>query len=79
MTEVMTYRPERDELSYTFGGRSAVRRVAPGTILELYTEDCFGGQVRDFDQLFVISHDDTFEQTVDHVVAVTRETVEEVA
>ena len=31
------------------------------------------GQVRDFDQLFVISHDDTFEQTVDHVVAVTRE------
>jgi exonuclease SbcC len=37
------------------------------------------GQVRDFDQLFVISHDDTFEQTVDHVIAVTREAVEEVA
>ena len=37
------------------------------------------GQVRDFEQLFVISHDDTFEQSVDHVVAVTRETVEEVA
>jgi exonuclease SbcC len=37
------------------------------------------GQVRDFDQLFVISHDDTFEQTVDHVVSVARETVEEVA
>ncbi len=37
------------------------------------------GQVRDFDQLFVISHDDTFEQTVDHVVAVERGTVEEVA
>jgi exonuclease SbcC len=37
------------------------------------------GQVRDFDQLFVISHDDTFEQTVDHVVAVAREAVEEVA
>ena len=28
------------------------------------------GQVRHFDQLFVISHDDTFEQTVDHVVMV---------
>ena len=26
------------------------------------------GQVRHFDQLFVISHDDTFEETVDHVV-----------
>jgi exonuclease SbcC len=37
------------------------------------------GQVRDFDQLFVISHDDTFEQTVDHVVTVARETVGEVA
>ncbi|HEV7891643.1 MAG TPA: SMC family ATPase [Pyrinomonadaceae bacterium] len=37
------------------------------------------GQVRDFEQLFVISHDDTFEQSVDHVVAVTREAVEEVA
>jgi exonuclease SbcC len=37
------------------------------------------GQVRDFDQLFVISHDDTFEQTVDHVVPVTREAVGEVA
>jgi exonuclease SbcC len=29
------------------------------------------GQVRDFDQLFVISHDDTFEQAVDHVVSVS--------
>ncbi|HEX8285433.1 MAG TPA: SMC family ATPase [Pyrinomonadaceae bacterium] len=37
------------------------------------------GQVRDFDQLFVISHDDTFEQSVDHVVAVSRETVGEAA
>ncbi|MDT5158035.1 MAG: hypothetical protein QOH51_2392 [Acidobacteriota bacterium] len=37
------------------------------------------GQVRDFDQLFVISHDDTFEQTVDHVVPVTRAAVGEVA
>ena len=30
------------------------------------------GQVTHFDQLFVISHDDTFEESVDHVVAVTR-------
>ncbi|MFL6255948.1 MAG: AAA family ATPase [Pyrinomonadaceae bacterium] len=37
------------------------------------------GQVRDFDQLFVISHDDTFEQTVDHVVPVAREQVGEAA
>src|SRR6201989_1109953 len=37
------------------------------------------GQVRDFDTLFVLSHDDTFEQNVDHVVALTGEAVEEVA
>jgi amidase len=51
MTEVVSYRPEPDELSYTFGGRDAVRRVAPGTVLELYTEDCFGGLVRTVDDL----------------------------
>ena len=51
MTEVVRYRPEPNELSYTFGGRDAVRRVAPGTVLELYTEDCFGGQVRGVDDL----------------------------
>jgi exonuclease SbcC len=37
------------------------------------------GQVRDFDQLFVISHDDTFEEAVDHVVAITRGEVSEAA
>jgi amidase len=51
MTEVVSYHPEPGELSYTFGGREAVRRVGPGTVLELYTEDCFGGQVRDVDHL----------------------------
>lgn len=30
------------------------------------------GQVKHLDQLFVISHDDTFEETVDHVVTVSR-------
>ncbi len=37
------------------------------------------GLISDFDQLFVISHDDTFEETVDHVVAVTRAEAQEVA
>jgi exonuclease SbcC len=37
------------------------------------------GQVRDFDQLFVISHDDTFEQSVDNVVTVARAEVGEAA
>jgi amidase len=51
MTDVVKYRPEPDELSYTFGGREAVRQVTPGTVLELYTEDCFGGLVRGVDDL----------------------------
>ena len=51
MTDVLRYRPEPDELAYTFGGREPVRRVKPGTVLELYTEDCFGGRVRVVDDL----------------------------
>ena len=37
---VVSYQPGAEELSYTFGGRPAVGRVQPGTIVELYTEDC---------------------------------------
>jgi amidase len=51
MTDVVKYHPKPAELSYTFGGRPAVRRVRPGTIVELYTEDCFGGMVRGVDDL----------------------------
>ncbi|SEL70625.1 acetamidase/formamidase family protein [Nonomuraea pusilla] len=48
---VVSYRPAPEELSYTFGGRAPVGKVRPGTILELYTEDCFGGRVRTVDDL----------------------------
>jgi DNA repair protein SbcC/Rad50 len=34
------------------------------------------GQIRNFDQLFVISHDDSFEEFVDHIVHVEREGIE---
>ncbi len=51
MTEVLSYRPRPEELAYTFGGREPVRRVRPGTVLELYTEDCFGGRVREVGDL----------------------------
>ena len=30
------------------------------------------GQIRHFDQLFVISHDDTFEESVDHIIHIKR-------
>ncbi|MEV0310739.1 acetamidase/formamidase [Nonomuraea fuscirosea] len=48
---VVSYRPAPEELSYTFGGRAPVGKVRPGTIMELYTEDCFGGLVRSVDDL----------------------------
>ncbi|MFF0229837.1 acetamidase/formamidase family protein [Micromonospora sp. NPDC005254] len=41
-----TYRPARDELAYTFGGRLPVAHVHSGDILQVHTEDCFGGLVR---------------------------------
>lgn len=48
---IVSYRPSPDELSYTFGGRAPVGKVRPGTIIELSTEDCFGGRVRSVDDL----------------------------
>ncbi|MEU6712434.1 acetamidase/formamidase family protein [Nonomuraea sp. NPDC046802] len=48
---VVSYRPTPEELSYTFGGRPPVGKVRPGTIMELYTEDCFGGRVRSVEDL----------------------------
>jgi acetamidase/formamidase len=43
---ILTYRPGEGEYAWTFGGAPPVARVAPGTILELFTEDCFAGRVR---------------------------------
>jgi acetamidase/formamidase len=43
---VLSYRPNPSEFTWTFGGVPPVRRVAPGDILELWTEDAFGGKVR---------------------------------
>ena len=49
--EVLTYRPEPAEFAWTFGGVPPVRSVQPGTVLELWTEDAFGGKVRGPDDL----------------------------
>ncbi len=47
----MAYRPQPAELAWTFGGAAPVRRVRPGTVMELWTEDAFGGAVRTTDDL----------------------------
>ncbi|MDQ6848050.1 MAG: acetamidase/formamidase family protein [Candidatus Dormibacteraeota bacterium] len=43
---VTTFRPTADQFAWTFGGAPPVMRVQPGTVLELWTEDCFAGRVR---------------------------------
>jgi amidase len=49
--EVVSLRPRGDQLVYTFGGQEALLAVDPGTVIELSTEDCFGGLVRGVDDL----------------------------
>lgn len=44
--DVIAYRPEPQEYAWTFGGVPPVRTVKPGDVLELWTEDAFGGKVR---------------------------------
>ncbi len=49
--DILTYRPDPAELAWTFGGVAPVRRVHPGSVLELWTEDAFAGKVRGTDDL----------------------------
>lgn len=49
--QIVGYRPEFHEFAWTFGGAAPVRRVSPGTVLELFTEDCFAGRVRGVDDV----------------------------
>lgn len=43
---ILTVRPEPEQYAWTFGGAAPLARIAPGTVLDLYTEDCFAGRVR---------------------------------
>ncbi len=46
MTEVQSFTPKPDQYAWTFGGAPPLARIRPGTILEVFTEDCFAGRVR---------------------------------
>ncbi len=48
---VVSYRPDPSEFAWTFGGVDPVRSVAPGTVMEVWTEDAFAGKVRGPDDL----------------------------
>jgi len=43
--EVIEFRPEREQYAFTFGGVAPVRKVQPGTMLRLWTEDAFCGTI----------------------------------
>ena len=49
--QVLAFRPSAEQYAWTFGGVPPVARIKPGTILELFTEDCFAGRVRGKDDL----------------------------
>jgi amidase len=49
--EVVQLSPTPEQLRYTFGGGEPLITVRPGTVVELATEDCFGGRVRSADDL----------------------------
>lgn len=44
--DVVEFTPTREEYAWTFGGAAPIRRVAPGTLMRLWTEDAFGGRLR---------------------------------
>jgi len=46
VTESLSYVPDVEDLSWTFGGSAPVRSVRPGTVIELWTEDAFGQRLR---------------------------------
>ena len=45
--DVIEFRPYRDQYAFTFGGVTPVRKVQPGTMLRLWTDDAFCGNLRD--------------------------------
>src|SRR5579875_4061657 len=44
--DVVAFRPEPDQYAWTFGGAPPLLRIKPGTVMAVWTEDCFAGKVR---------------------------------
>jgi acetamidase/formamidase len=49
--EIVEFRPEPEQYAFTFGGVPAVRKVRPGTVLRLWTDDAFCGALRSTDDM----------------------------
>jgi acetamidase/formamidase len=48
---ILTVGPADGPYAWTFGGAAPIARIRPGTILEVFTEDCFAGRVRSVNDL----------------------------
>ncbi|HYU50802.1 MAG TPA: acetamidase/formamidase family protein [Candidatus Limnocylindria bacterium] len=48
---VTRFIPAEDQFAWTFGGCEPVMRIRPGDVLDLYTEDAFGGRIRSTEDL----------------------------
>jgi acetamidase/formamidase len=48
---VVSLQPKKDQFSFFFGKSEPMLRVKPGTVVQMYTEDCFGGAVTGADTL----------------------------
>ena len=48
---ITRFEPTEDQFAWTFGGYPPVMRIRPGEVLDLFTEDAFGGRIRTSDDL----------------------------
>jgi acetamidase/formamidase len=44
--DIVEFSPRREQYAWTFGGVEPIRRVTPGTLMKLWTEDAFGGRLQ---------------------------------
>jgi hypothetical protein len=44
--EIIEFHPEPSQYAFTFGGVGPVRKVRPGSVLRLWTDDAFCGALR---------------------------------
>ena len=49
--DIVEFTPETEQLTWTFGGAAPIRRVKPGTVMRLWTEDAFCGRLRSTEDL----------------------------
>src|SRR3989449_10128809 len=50
-TAITRFVPTAEQFAWTFGGCDPVMRIRPGEVLDLFTEDAFGGRIRSSDDL----------------------------